>query len=67
MMACGLCRELDQVLAKDGLLHISRLSASGRVDSVADVVSQDDIVWVKAMELCKNNSSSQANRVAAGC
>lgn len=36
---------------KDGLLHISRLSSSGRVDSVADVVSQDDIVWVKVIEV----------------
>jgi len=36
---------------KDGLLHISRLSASGRVDSVADVVSQDDVVWVKVIEV----------------
>lgn len=36
---------------KDGLVHISRLSASGRVDSVEDVVSQDDAVWVKVCEV----------------
>eukprot|EP00933_Yihiella_yeosuensis_P054286 TRINITY_DN5268_c0_g1_i9.p1 TRINITY_DN5268_c0_g1~~TRINITY_DN5268_c0_g1_i9.p1 ORF type:complete len:394 (+),score=101.19 TRINITY_DN5268_c0_g1_i9:120-1301(+) len=32
---------------KDGLLHISRLSASGRVENVSDMLSQDDPVWVK--------------------
>eukprot|EP00931_Biecheleriopsis_adriatica_P115104 TRINITY_DN90941_c0_g1_i1.p1 TRINITY_DN90941_c0_g1~~TRINITY_DN90941_c0_g1_i1.p1 ORF type:complete len:359 (+),score=87.58 TRINITY_DN90941_c0_g1_i1:62-1078(+) len=36
---------------KDGLLHISRLSASGRVDAVEDVLSQDDSVWVKVIEV----------------
>lgn len=36
---------------KDGLLHISRLSASGRVEAVADVLAQDDAVWVKVVEV----------------
>eukprot|EP00439_Symbiodinium_sp_Y106_P051891 s887_g6.t3 len=35
----------------DGLLHISRLSASGRVEAVADVLAQDDAVWVKVVEV----------------
>jgi len=36
---------------KDGLLHISRLSASGRVDKVEDMLSQDDKVHVKVVEV----------------
>mmetsp|Transcript_13961 Transcript_13961/g.25782 ORF Transcript_13961/g.25782 Transcript_13961/m.25782 type:complete len:266 (-) Transcript_13961:85-882(-) len=36
---------------KDGLLHISRLSASGRVEKVEDVVANDDVVWVKVCEV----------------
>mmetsp|Transcript_43142 Transcript_43142/g.99399 ORF Transcript_43142/g.99399 Transcript_43142/m.99399 type:complete len:325 (-) Transcript_43142:48-1022(-) len=36
---------------KDGLLHISRLSASGRVEKVEDVVTNDDVVWVKVCEV----------------
>lgn len=36
---------------KDGLLHVSRLSASGRVDKVEDVVAQGDGVWVKVVEV----------------
>merc|ERR1712048_987975 len=36
---------------KDGLLHVSRVSASGRVDKVDDVVSQDETVYVKVVEI----------------
>merc|ERR1712151_71709 len=36
---------------KDGLLHVSRISASGRVDKVDDVVSQDETVYVKVVEV----------------
>ncbi|CAK0809509.1 unnamed protein product [Prorocentrum cordatum] len=45
------CRLGDGSKFKDGLIHISRLSASGRVDSVEDVVSKDDAVWVKVVEI----------------
>jgi len=36
---------------KDGLLHISRLSISGRVEAVSDVVAEEDTVWVKVCEI----------------
>lgn len=36
---------------KDGLLHISRLSASGRVDKVEDVVNQGDKCIVKVCDI----------------
>lgn len=36
---------------KDGLLHISRMSASSRVDAVSDVLTQDEVVWVKVIEI----------------
>lgn len=36
---------------KDGLLHISRLSATGRVEQVEDVVAEGDTVWVKVVEV----------------
>jgi len=35
---------------KDGLLHVSKLSAQ-RVDAVEDVVSSGDTVWVKVVEV----------------
>lgn len=41
----------DGSLYKDGLLHISRLSSSGRVESVEDVVTTGDTVWVKVLEV----------------
>ena len=34
-----------------GLVHVSQLYANGRVENVNDVVSLDDVVWVKVMEV----------------
>lgn len=36
---------------KDGLMHISRLSASGRVEAVTDVVAEGDPVFVKVTDV----------------
>ncbi|CAE8653242.1 unnamed protein product, partial [Polarella glacialis] len=45
------CRLGDGDKYKDGLLHISRISASGRVESVEDVLHENDPVWVKVCEV----------------
>lgn len=36
---------------KDGLLHVSRISATGRIDAPSDVVSEGDAVWVKVCDV----------------
>jgi len=43
---------------KDGLLHISRLSACGRVDAVEDVVAENDIIWIKVTEIKEDGKYS---------
>lgn len=41
---------------KDGLLHVSRISASGRIEAVADILSEGDAIWVK---VCEVNDDAQ--------
>jgi len=41
---------------KDGLLHISRISPSGRLESVQDVLAENDTCWVK---VCEVNEDAQ--------
>lgn len=41
---------------KDGLLHVSRISASGRIEAVSDVLAEGDGIWVK---VCEVNEDAQ--------
>lgn len=41
----------DGTTYKDGLLHVSRISASGRIEAVGDVLAEGDAIWVKVVEV----------------
>eukprot|EP00929_Paragymnodinium_shiwhaense_P052998 TRINITY_DN26537_c0_g1_i1.p1 TRINITY_DN26537_c0_g1~~TRINITY_DN26537_c0_g1_i1.p1 ORF type:complete len:452 (+),score=151.08 TRINITY_DN26537_c0_g1_i1:201-1556(+) len=45
------CRLGDGSEFKDGLIHISRICASGRIDKVEDVLSEGEKVFVKVSEV----------------
>merc|ERR1712151_730335 len=52
---------------KDGLLHVSRISASGRVEKVDDVVSQDETVHVKVVEVKEEEGKYSLDMRGTSC